>query len=143
MLPPNSLFACRFAQTSTPHPSPDQLAHVPPSPRSTCPPAESSIRLLCIAQALGFPYFTLLSHLVQGCKCGCRKFWLMLLGFFFFFSVSCVIPDTPDGKLAVAHESRVSLLSRRNIASLVACVSFGNLVCWEKQVIASSSSGSS
>lgn len=49
-----TLFACRLLKQSTPHPSPDQLAHVPPSPRPTCPPVESSIRLLCIAQVLVF-----------------------------------------------------------------------------------------
>lgn len=111
---------------------PGQLAHVPPSPRSNCPSAESSIRLLCIAQALVCSYFTLLSRLVQGCKCGCRKIWLLLLG---SFSCSLLVlcflaisPDTPHGKTCGGP-----LISRFTSVSQEYCIAsrscLGNLVC--------------
>lgn len=142
-----ALFACRLLRQSTPHPSPDQLAHVPPSPKSTCPPAESSIRLLCIAQVLGFLLYVAFPP-CTGLQVWLQKSLVVVARFFFFFSVLCwfsvswVISDTSDGKTCGGP-----LISRFTSVSqeycIVSCLCL--LVTWcvgTKQAVASSGSGS-
>lgn len=126
-------------------------------PCSTWPPAEfdCSLSLLCIAQALCFcPYLTLLSRLVQDCKCGCREscaFVLFIsLSLFFFFSYcffgwSLLISDTSNGR--TCGGPLISRFTSDRPVSQEYCIA-SRLCLWyvtwfvEKQAITSSDSSS-